>query len=503
VPLVIYDARVAYILACLVMPGWLALAIAEHLSRRVIAHFAVCALLFASLNAFWIAPLLSFRDSTASEVLARAIFGNHFFTLRGALALFHPFWTGRLPAIFQLQPIPPQELGVALVAILALAVSPRRGLVLACAGVAIIGIFLGKQAAPPLSAAYAWLFDHFPGFSAFREASKFFVLIALGYAGLVALAVQAMQERWSSPRARRAGLAAVALAVVVPQLMHGWPLANGAIGGLFVERQFPAGYRALNAWIAGSDEGFRTLWVPTVSRWADFDATHPRLDAADAVDREWKRAFSTDEAQRPVPERLNQLLLERVDDFNRLLRVSAVRYVVVPLEDKANDDDFFPSFGARQPFVDALASDPELVRVRDSDGITVFEVRARRPVLYTLGPSSDAGIVPAPVGFRIAGDGRYELADLGEKGARVLVLAHSYDPSWTLCAGRDCIASRPYEENGVVLNKFILDEGTSLRGKPVSVAFAGQSGYRIGIAVSLAGLLAAIALVLGARRARP
>lgn len=46
----------------------------------------------------------------------------------------------------------------------------------------VIGILLGKQVSEPWGNLYYFLYDHLPGFNAFREASKFYILVVLGYA---------------------------------------------------------------------------------------------------------------------------------------------------------------------------------------------------------------------------------------------------------------------------------------------------------------------------------
>jgi len=51
--------------------------------------------------------------------------------------------------------------------------------------VALIGILLSKQVDDPFPGLYPWLFKNVPGFNAFREASKFYFLIALGYSVLI------------------------------------------------------------------------------------------------------------------------------------------------------------------------------------------------------------------------------------------------------------------------------------------------------------------------------
>ncbi|NCU42685.1 MAG: hypothetical protein EOM19_08355 [Candidatus Moranbacteria bacterium] len=58
----------------------------------------------------------------------------------------------------------------------------KREYILFFALVALVGMLLGKQVSEPFPTLYNWLYETFPGFNAFREASKFYVLIALGYA---------------------------------------------------------------------------------------------------------------------------------------------------------------------------------------------------------------------------------------------------------------------------------------------------------------------------------
>jgi|GEM_PF-7061107 len=58
----------------------------------------------------------------------------------------------------------------------------RRRYILFFAVLSVIGILLSKQVSDPFGNLYYWLYDNFPGFNAFREASKFYILIALGYA---------------------------------------------------------------------------------------------------------------------------------------------------------------------------------------------------------------------------------------------------------------------------------------------------------------------------------
>lgn len=62
--------------------------------------------------------------------------------------------------------------------------------VLVFALLGIVGAFLAKGANPPFGEIYLWLFKNFPGMNLFRDASKFYVLVALSYSILIPFSVE-------------------------------------------------------------------------------------------------------------------------------------------------------------------------------------------------------------------------------------------------------------------------------------------------------------------------
>ena len=149
---------------------------------------AVFVLVFAGLNVFWILPFATAGAMSENAGVGRDLFGNDYFELQEALFLSHPFWTGYGVQWMSNQPTPWWLTILGILAFVGFWVGRKNPYVVFFALIALIGIFLGKQVDPPFGNSYYWLYENLPGFNAFREASKFYVLIALGYSvGLASL----------------------------------------------------------------------------------------------------------------------------------------------------------------------------------------------------------------------------------------------------------------------------------------------------------------------------
>jgi len=169
---------------------------------------------FIGLNVFWVLPFMSAGSLGDNAGVGRELFGSHYFELDDAMYLSHPFWTGYGVRWFSDQATP---WWLSILGILAwvgffvattkkmqnaklkmkngegelrMCNEQRRRYILFFAGLAIVGILLSKQTSAPLDSLYFWLYDNLPGFNAFREASKFYILIALAYAVGIASLVE-------------------------------------------------------------------------------------------------------------------------------------------------------------------------------------------------------------------------------------------------------------------------------------------------------------------------
>jgi hypothetical protein len=59
----------------------------------------------------------------------------------------------------------------------------------------VLGIFVSKHVSEPFGNLYYFLYDRLPGFNAFREASKFYILVVLGYAVGIGALVQGLLSK--------------------------------------------------------------------------------------------------------------------------------------------------------------------------------------------------------------------------------------------------------------------------------------------------------------------
>lgn len=149
--------------------------------RVVLPLLGLMGLIVLFLNIFWLLPTFSVSGNEMSITLNRDLFGNQYFELDDAMYLSHPFWTGYGVAWMSDQPTPWWLSILGVLAWIGFWVGRKNRTVVFFALLSVFGILVSKQVAEPWGNLYYYLYDHLPGFNAFREASKFYVLIALGY----------------------------------------------------------------------------------------------------------------------------------------------------------------------------------------------------------------------------------------------------------------------------------------------------------------------------------
>jgi hypothetical protein len=313
--------------------------------------------IFAMLNFFWIFGLSFTGSLVNNEITSRGLFGNSFFSLIHALALFDPFWTGRAPSPFIVNPIPLIYWIVPVCAFVGLYMRRSDKRVIFFGIIGLIGILLSKQVDAPIQGLYPWLYAHVPGFNAFREASKFYYLIALSYSILVAAFCVALLNTEIKKRSLSWIKALAVLPLLVP-ILNLAPLENGSIGTLFKNRNVPPPYIVL-AKILGQESSFsRTLWLPVTTRWSYSDKNHPSIHDASLVQDAWKRF--TAQASSTIKREQN-LAVFHTPFIQELLISGGVKYIFVPPRQNNDDEDLYASHGYdRDAYVSFLQSVPFL-----------------------------------------------------------------------------------------------------------------------------------------------
>ncbi len=339
---------------------------------KLIAVYGSPIALFGLLNAYWIMGL-SHAGGVSGDGIASSLFGNEFFTISSALTLFHPYWTGGQIQPFFTHPIPIYFWLIPLAAFGGLVVSKRTPAVLFFALLGVVGILLTKQSDEPFVGLYHWMFAHVPGFNAFREASKFYLLTALAYAVLLPALYWYIKTRYQRKWLTITSFAVLAL-LFLPNLA---PIATNAIGSTFRLRTMPQQYVQLNKFLDTPDYG-RILWVPQKSRWSFSSVNHPAVNASTLAGVSWKsladsypsnhNATSTDE--------INALLQQNY--MPSLLADAGIKYVIVPMRDLQNQDNFYRNYNDDPAMFARTLSDSGYLKEADMhiDGFKIYQTLA-------------------------------------------------------------------------------------------------------------------------------
>ncbi|MGB4758468.1 MAG: hypothetical protein WBP26_00245 [Candidatus Saccharimonadales bacterium] len=317
---------------------------------------------------------MSFSSQSGEAILGRSLFGSQYWNLPSAMTLDHPFWTGQDTSWFQVHPVNIYYWLIPLIAFSAfLIVKLKNKMVLFFGTMAVLGILLSKQISEPLANIYPFLFENFPGFSAFREATKFYYLILIGYMALIAIVFAKLYEKKAQLKPKqKLALHALTLAVVSLCIFNALPYITGSIQKITSPRQVPFDYALLEKQLSQTEqkEYFKTLWVPAQSRWSYYDTNHPRITAANLMSID----ASVKGRRIDVPTQRDILDLIESKKFKDYLHAASVKYVVVPIRDIANQNDFYAFYGdSRQPYVNALSAVPTLKKVEAFKDLAVFE----------------------------------------------------------------------------------------------------------------------------------
>ena len=303
--------------------------VARGASRSVISllrsmgwtQIALALVVLATLHLWWILPALfvqkpalppSYTDVAGVHALSLMQLGN-------SLSLFHPFWFAKTVRI---SPINPLFFGLPLLIFGVLLRNIRAWPELFLMTIALIAAFLVKGDNNPAGGIYDWLFVHLPGFSYFRDSSKFYQPLALVYALLLGAA--AVQVRGVSGGAltvgrRLSALLTTGIALALA-MFPTYPALFGQAAGTFAAQPLPADYARFNSLVDRQRTFFRVLWVPARPRFGTASALHPALDATQ-LGACCLTAAST--SAQPWPW-LHALLTLRT------LQSLSVRYIVVP-----------------------------------------------------------------------------------------------------------------------------------------------------------------------------
>ncbi len=192
--------------------------------------------------------------------------------------------------------------------------------------VAVIGIFLAKGTNYPFGEFYSFLFNYLPGFSFFRDSSKFFFLVALAYSVLIGFLIKSLSKFKNYNF-----ITATKLFLVIYFVAICWPVFLGKTTGMFSVYPYQNDFLLLNKYLDNQNSYSKIVWIPTKAALGHSAPENPALNALDLLKY---RPFSVGALGRY--DSLNYF--REANYMGEILNVLGVSHIVYPPLDPRRDD---------------------------------------------------------------------------------------------------------------------------------------------------------------------
>lgn len=228
--------------------------------------------------------------------------------------------------------------------------------------ISLIGIFLAKGSLEPLGQLYTWLFTYVPGFSLFRDSTKFFVLIALSYSILSAFAVNALIKKYAVVKK------ILPILVTCYLLLITFPVWSYKMTGILsVPRNIDVFAHVES--ILSSDSTFsRVLWLPTRASLGYASETHPSLEASRLVNL---RPFAVGVVG--SYELFN--FLRDAPFMGEMLKVAGIHYISYPYPDPKREELNEEQINYYKTFTGQIAGLPWIGSQVTSEPIPIWKTK--------------------------------------------------------------------------------------------------------------------------------
>ncbi|KKQ91484.1 MAG: hypothetical protein UT17_C0007G0010 [Candidatus Woesebacteria bacterium GW2011_GWB1_39_10] len=480
---------------------------------RILIYATIPVVMVIALSAYWIVPFIKTGSLTNNVAFSRSLFGNGYMSLKQSVAFFSPWWTaGHGYANGVVQPIPNYFWSIPVLALLGFVLNYKKPRVYFFLFLSFLGILLTKQSDKPFPNLYLWLYQHFPGFNAYREASKFFVILSLGYSVLIAFFIDSL-------RTRKVLVAIVSVLVSSIFLWNIKPFVTGEIGGLFTPKTRPNDFVILKDFLHKQQDFFRVAWLPASGMWGYFDMTHPKINLHTVYfdtlhqilvsQQDFIVAKNNSKLIGDINHNVFNLFIQ--NNSNILLDLLNIKYIIIPLEDTQNDDNVFINYGLpdRKYVIDFLNQISYLSPIEiGTKKIAVFENKNYKPLIYlTSQPESIYQLVEhEDVGFKQVNSTLYEISLDNLDKPMFLNFSDSFNTGWKIYVNGRKIKDDYHNDTGGLFNSFYLDPqyirdnfGTTNNLK-ITLYFESQKYVYIGTVISLVSLLSVLGLILTLKR---
>jgi len=256
--------------------------------------------------------------------------------------------------------------------------------------------------------------------------------------------------------------------------MNAKPLMFNKIGDLSTHRHIPRDYVVFKDFILNQSDYLRTLWLPTNSRWSIYTNNHPKVGLVSVIDSNWLE-FNKNNNRIGFPEekRILQIIYKKIS--NGLADSSSIKYVIVPLQDKANDDDFFVFYGNDRNFYIRELNKIRWLKKIDigTKELVVYENEGYRPHIYTATQKETIykEVPYKKVAFQFKNPTEYKIKLKNIKQPFFLNFSEAFHSDWKLRVGgfnwfkvltdkNYFLPDKYHFKNDATLNSFYIDPAT-------------------------------------------
>ena len=378
--------------------------------------FLFSVLFLIILNAFWYVPVLLHKTDPIKD-LGKAFYSVEalkyfsFATIEYPFSLHHPFWPENI--FGKMNFFSPLFLLLPFSTLFFLSFSNRekntKVIIIFSLLLILLGSFLGKGVQDPFGEIFQWLFFHVPGFSLFRDPSKFYMLVLVGYMILFPMSVYLFSKEKSQKIQMFLFMYAVFI-LTIPTLHYLLFKPTGAIKS----REVPGWYQKSGEVIRHDPFFYRTLWYPSISIFSYYSFTHPAIPAVDYFE-----TYSLSSLHNKMKDSATE---KRIKD-------SAIRYIIVPQDTEStifiSERKYSPKL-ERETYA-ILDSLPWLRKV-EKDGVILYEVEGYKPHIWS--PQGKIAVTSAsPVSYSL------DISALKQDSNSELYFAEMYDPFWEVEQG--------------------------------------------------------------------
>lgn len=382
------------------------------------------------IHGYWIWPSLFFSYNPFAQVGPdyNSLSALRFFSFAPfdqAFSLLHPNWPENIfGKIYFLRP---EFLFFPMLAYLPLVFlherrqSSLKTLIIGFSFLGLIGAFFGKGAQEPLGPVYEWFFVNVPGFAMYRDPTKWYLLTSLAYSVLIPIGLQTASQKindWYKTINVYYIHGLLVLSVVGFVALLANQLFTTANKGIFAHTNLPEDYVRLKDLMVEQSPGYRTLWVPSRSRFAYFTNQVIGIDALGI--------FGTDINKLGMMIEKGAFGLKLID----FLAQSGIKYVIVPddseqeifLTDRKYDEKL------RLKILNDLDNLVFFDRRLEIGKIVVYEVKGVNNLFWVTDDKVNKSV---RLKYEQINPTRYKVRVDGLSGQPIsLIFSQRYDPGW-------------------------------------------------------------------------